>query len=220
MKFTDNMRNYLPLPVPIDKPFADLSKKEAKDYFAWFVSHLDERCGYLRGKVSSGLGIPANRVDYSLDSLKLVWKWFLQVAEVSKTPKDVLRALEKSMAGQPKSFIEHMIKQSSEELSVFTEYVLRDIGMYIGKLFLTNYPCLRWTIKHTPKSYVHVNVPLIVGFVDDDESYPEPFHPEMEPIDLARTPAMNLFAKTQKEDDLFDWCMKWVQWIPENKGEE
>jgi len=215
MRLTENMINYNPLPIPFHKPFEELSKKEANDYFDWFISNVGERSDYLRGKVASGLNISEECLDFSLDSLKPIWMWFLQVAEVSKTPKDVLKKYKKSMIGQPKSYVDHMINNHlNEELSVFTEYVLRDIGMYIGKLFIDNYPCLKWTIKYTPKSYVYVNVPLIVGFIDDDESYPKPFHPDMDPIFVARAPAMKLFEKTQKDDDLYERCMKWAQWVP------
>jgi len=215
LKKNDNMKTYLPLPIPVDKPFPELNKKEAKNYFDWFLAHLDERADYLREKISSSLNISEEQLDYSLDSFKPIWKWFLQVAEISKTPPKILKQLEKSLSGQPRSFISHMLNQSSKELSVFTEYVLRDIGMYIGKTFILNFSSLKWTIKHAPKSYVHVNVPLIVGFVDDNEEYPKPFYPDMDPIDIARTPAMNLFDNTQSEADLYNLCMKWVQWIPD-----
>ncbi len=217
MKISEKQINYEPLIIPLNKSFMDLSKKESQEYFDWFISHIDERAEYLRQKVSNGLGISIELLDYSLNSLKPIWKWFLQVAEISKTSKKDLKQLEKSLTGQQQSFIKHMVEQSKEELSVFTEYVLRDIGMYLAKIFILNYPILEWTIKRTPKTYVHVNVPLIIGFVDDNKDYPKPFHPDLEPIDLARTPAMNLFSKTQQDDDLYDVCKKWTQWIPKEK---
>lgn len=141
-----------------------------------------------------------------------MWKWFLQVAEISITPKSLLKKIEKSLSGQPQSYINHMLEQSKEELSVFTEYVLRDIGMYLGKVFEGNYPQLKLTYKISPQSDVHVNQPIIIGFID--ETHTKPFYPELEPIDLARTPAMNLFDNIQRENDLFEWSKKWEQWIP------
>ena len=107
-----------------------------------------------------------------------------------------------------------MVEQSEDELSVFTEYVLRDIGMYIAKMFMSNYPILQWSIKRSPKNYVYKNLPIIVGFVDDNPNYPAPFHPKLEPIDVARTPAMKLFDNSQKIDDLYIVCKRWVEWVP------
>ena len=200
---------------PVTKSFQELSKKEANDYFSWFLSHIDERSLYLVDKVSVDLKTSRDLLDFSLDSTKIIWEWFLHVAEVTKTPQNVLANFEKSLEGKPRSFIEHMLKDYEKELSVFTEYVLRDIGMYIAKMFISSFQCLKWTIKYTPKSYVHVNVPLIAGFVDDNETYPKPFHPVLEPIDLARTPAIIYFLRNQKSTDLYSWCCKWVQWVPQ-----
>lgn len=212
MKLSKNQKNYEPLIIPINKAFHELTKGEAQEYFDWYLNHIDARSEYLRSKVANGLDIPIETLDFSFESLKLVWKWFLQVAEISMTPKSLLKKIEKSLSGQPQSYINHMLEQSKEELSVFTEYVLRDIGMYLGEVFEGNYPQLKWTYKISPQSDVHVNQPIIIWFID--ETYTKPFYPELEPIDLARTPAMNLFDNTQRENDLFEWSKKWEQWIP------
>ena len=214
MMYPDKQINYKPLVIPLTKSFVNLSKQESQEYFDWFISHIDQRSDYLRLQISKDLDVSIETLNFSLDSLVPIWRWFLQIAEIAKTsPKD-LKDLEESLARQPQSFIRQIVEQSKDKLSVFTEYVLRDIGMYLAKMFITNYPILQWTIKRTPKTYVHVNVPLIVGFVDNNPSYPKPFHPDLEPIDLARTPAMNLFSETQQDDDLYNVCNRWIQWIP------
>lgn len=74
---------------------------------------------------------------------------------------------------------------------------------------------MKWTVKRTPKSYVHVNEPVLIGFIDDNEEYPEPFYPDLEPISFVRLRAMKVLRCQQPhEDDLYKECMKWVQWIP------
>lgn len=218
MKLTENMKNYEPLLIPIGKPPIEFSKAETKEYFDWFLAQIDERADYLRGKVSAGLGVMIDQLDFSFESLKLIWKWFLQVAEVTEKPKEVLKQLKKTLKGEPQSVINYTLSQEKEELSVFTEYVLRDIGMYLSKAFIHNYPILEWVIKTKPKNYVHVNEPLLVGFIDDNPTYPKPFYPDLEPIDLARTPAMNLLRGIKSnENDLYDVCMQYIQWIPKEK---
>jgi hypothetical protein len=216
MKISRKMKEYLPLPIPLDKPFCELNEREAREYFDWFLAHIDERADYLREKVSAGLGIPIERLDFSVESAKPIWRWFLSVAELSYTPKSMLKRIEGAPEGQPRSFIDHFLEQSQRELSLFTEYVLRDVGMYVAKMFVSHHKTLYWTQKHTPKNYVSVNEPLIMGFIDDNPSYPKPFSPALEPIDFARTPAMRLFSNTQNENDLYDLCKKWEALIPEN----
>ena len=57
MKMSENQKKYVPLIISVDKPFEELSKTEAKAYFDWFISHVDERSEYIRQKVSEGLNM-------------------------------------------------------------------------------------------------------------------------------------------------------------------
>ena len=219
MRLTKNMKNYIPLVPPIDKPYIEMTKDEAQAYFDWYMEHIDERADYLREKVAEGLSLPLDSLDFSLESLKPIWKWFLSVAEITKTPRSEIRLMKKALKGHPKSFIRSMTADSKKRLGLFTKYVLRDIGMYAGKMFTTNYPSLNWTFKTTPKNYISVNEPLLVGFIDDDPSYPKPFHPDFEPISYAEYCALNILDNTQHEDDFYNVCIRFTKWVP-NENQE
>lgn len=84
MKISENQKKYTPLIIPVDKPFEKLTKKEGKEYFDWFISHVDERSDYLRQKVSEGLNIPIESLDFSIESLIFIWRWFLKIVELKK----------------------------------------------------------------------------------------------------------------------------------------
>ena len=219
MRLTKNMKNYIPLVPPIDKPYIDMNKKEAQAYFDWYIAHIDERADYLREKVAEGLSLPIDSLDFSLESLKPIWRWFLSVAEITKTPKRELKLFKKALKDYPQSFIDAIADESSGRLSLFTKFVLRDIGMYAGKMFTTNYPALKWTFKTTPKNYISVNEPLLVGFIDDNPTYPKPFHPDFEPIASAECCALNILDHTQHEDDFYNVCFRFTKWIP-NENQE
>ena len=90
MKISNAQKNYIPLLIPIDKPFIKLTPEEAKEYFDWFIMHVDERSEYLKQKVAENLRLDTNKIDFSLDSLIYIWRWFLSVAELNKTPKVIL----------------------------------------------------------------------------------------------------------------------------------
>ena len=217
MKMPENQKNYVPLIIPIDKPFEKLSNQEAQEYFDWFISHVDERALYLRHKVAKSLQIKLESLDFSLESLTLIWKWFLQVAELSKTPKKVLDEMEKSLKGHEQSFIDDMINESKEELSAFTKYVIRDISMYVGKMFTKNHIAVTWGYHIDIEKDSFANMPQLVGFVDT--KYNPPFEMEFEPIFMTEGQAANLFNHTQNENDLYNICKKWIQWIPKNEAE-
>lgn len=220
MKISENQKKYIPLIIPIDKPFEKLTKKEAKEYFDWFISHVDERSDYLRQKVSEGLNIPIETLDFSIESLIFIWRWFLKIVELKKTPRSVLRGLRKELKanGEPKEFIKDMIRENSRELSIFSRYVIRDIGMYVGKMFVTNYQALRWDYHTDKKKDCFANMPQIFGFVDSN--YNPPFELQFDPIHYTEMEASNLFDNSQDEKDLYHMYMRWVQWIPKVNREE
>ena len=215
MKLTQNSRNYNPLIIPINKPFSRLNEEDAKEYFDWFISHVDERSDYLSKKVSESLNLPIELLDFSMESLIYIWRWFLKVAEINKTPKYILHNIRKELkaCGHTKEFIKDTIRQHSLELNVFSRYVIRDIGMYVGKMFVTNFPALRWDYHTDTNKDSFANIPQIFGFVDTE--YSPPFEPQFEPIYFTEMQASKLFDKSCSEKDLYDLCMLWTKWIPD-----
>lgn len=214
MKMSEEQRNYIPLIMPIDKPFEEFSKTEAREYFNWFISHVDERSEYIKKKVSNGLNMPMDSLDFSAESLIYIWRWFLKIAELKKVPKSVLNSIRKELKanGEPKEFIKDMLRENSVELSIFSRYVIRDIAMYVGKMFITNFHVLRWDYHTNTKRDSFANMPQIFGFVDSN--YNPPFEPQFEPIHFIEMEASNLLDHTQNEEDLYNMYMRWVQWIP------
>lgn len=188
MRINKKLYDYVPLIPTIHKQPIDFTKKETKEYYEWFMIHIDERSDYLRNRVARDLHVPLELLNYSFYSLKLIWRWFLSVADLDQT--------------------------SGLGLSVFSYYVVRDIGMYVGKVFTKNYSIITWTVKTKPKNYISVNEPLLMGFIDDNPSYPKPFHPDFEPIGCVYSCALNMIDKTCHEDDLYNMCMKFCSWIP------
>ncbi len=206
LKRKNRLYDYVPLVPPIQKSPIDFTHSETEAYFAWFTGHIDERAEYLRNRVARDLQIPVDGLNFSIESLKPVWKWFLDIADYDK------RLARKFHSADAFTLVK-------SPLSVNSLCAIRDIGMYVGKMFTTRYPCLSWTVKTKPKNYISVNEPLLVGFVDDDPSYPKPFYPDFEPCGVVYTLALGLFDQTAREDDLYDVCMKFSGWIPKISDE-
>ena len=201
LKRKNRLHDYVPLVPPVQKAPIDFTQAETEAYFAWFMAHIDERAEYLRNRVARDLQIPIDELDFSIESLKPVWKWFLDVADFNR---HLARKFRSADAFTP----------VNSPLSVNSLCVIRDIGMYVGKTFTTQYPCLSWTVKTKPKNYISVNEPLLVGFVDADPSYPKPFYPDFEPLGAVYTLALGLFDQTARANDLYDLCVKFSGWVP------
>lgn len=137
------------------------------------------------------------KINLSPESLILVWKWFLKVAQIRKASKGELRRLKEELSIFPESFQEHVVKDSSKELTIVKEYILRDIGMYIGEVFNKEYNHIKWGYYSKSKSDMFVNKPVLMGF--KDTSYDPPFETEFEPIHMVGVQATKLFDGTQKE---------------------
>lgn len=136
MRISKEQRNYKPLVPSNYKPFDEMSEAEAKTYFNWFVSQVDERAEYIRHKAAIYLDIDINMIDFSLESLKHIWKWFLCIAEIDKTPMRKLRQIRRELASTyPKESINDMLSEFRYDLNTFTRMVILDVGMYVGKTF-------------------------------------------------------------------------------------
>jgi len=214
MKITNKMKNYEPLIIPISKPIENLTEAEAANYNQWFLENIGFRVDYLLEKVSSDYALKKEKIKYSEESLLYIWRWFLEKAEISKTPLKVLREIRKEMKGHPKSLINYTVEQHKEEFSVFTKYLMRDIGMYLGGMFVSKYSSISWSYKTKPKNYAYVNEPLLIGFIDNNPDYPKPFNYELEPIGAIECLALNMFEGSQKESDLLDLYHDMLLLIP------
>ena len=217
MYWKKNPLNYEICIPPLSKPFHLLTHREAEAYFQWHLSHLDERIDYLSTTVSNFLGIPKLKIDYSPNSLVLVWAWFLSVAKTERTPEEHLIKLEKQFAIDSEPFKTYLLDQSKEQFSLETEFILRDIGMYLGEVFTKNEPVIYWTYYDKPKSDFFVNMPVLFGF--EDPNFVPPFKMEFEPTHMARVQAANIWDNTQRKEDLFNIYCKWASnYIPNGTG--
>lgn len=187
---------------PLKKPIDQLSKTEAQAYFDWYMGILDERIRYLQRMSKIEL-------DFSSDSFLSLWRWFLKNAEVEDTPKEVLKQLEEDYANHPLK--NHILAGSTKRLSVQTEYMIRDIGMYLGEAFVDNYPSIYWGFYTKPKRDFFVNRPLLLGF--PNEIFPEKKGPPFEPIHMVSVQAAKLCSKNALSDDLFCIYTRWSKKI-------
>lgn len=192
---------------PLTKPFNKLTHEETVAFFQWHMAHVKDRVNYLAVFVSHALDIPRETIDLSPQSLIPVWSWFLSVVKTERTPPERLKELEKEYRNHSIHFVEYLIDQSKDQYSLETEYILRDIGIYLGEVFVRNDPGIYWSYYEKPKSDFFVNMPLLLGF--EDSNYTPPFKMEFEPVHMAKVQAANIWDGTQKEDDLFNLYTLW-----------
>lgn len=193
LRFKKDIRYDLLVP-PLGFDFQGMTSKQAQSNFDWFISKIPERTDYLTTRCSEDLKISRTCLDYTAESLTLIWKWFLQTARVEKPPKEELEKMKVTAKIFGESFINY------EQFSVATKYIIRDIGMYTGQCFVLNYPILHWDFRTKPKNSIMVNKPLIAGFSTTYKGRTGELL--FEPMQMVEVQAAKIFDKTQDDSDL------------------
>lgn len=193
--------------IPPHGSYMQMTPQQAKENFEFFMEHLPERVEYLRNRCAHDLKISVDKLDYSPESLILIWKWFLKTARTEKTPKEQLEKMKEGAKIFGESYI------NREQLTVTTHFIVRDIAMYVGQCYILNYPNLCWSYKSSKiKNDVTGNQPMIMGFhmtfngKEGDVSF--------FPIHMVGVQAGNIIRHSQNDTDLYNVFVKWMQYIP------
>lgn len=195
--------NYDILVPQLGKNIFQLDEQEADDYFHWFLDRIPERVSYVSHICAKELGISEDRMDCSPESLLLLWKWFRRRAKT----EPVVRTVEEKLS---KRFPDNIWK-NERQLTLETEYILRDIGMYLGETFRKNNPAIYWTYYTKPRRDFFVNHPLLKGFID--RTFGTPFEASFEPIHMAGVQAAKIISNKSTDADLLNIYKIWAEKI-------
>ena len=190
---------------PLNKPFNSLSLDEAETFFKWFQSHIPTRIEYLAQQSGCTL-------DYSFESLVPLWKWFLNNAQVEPVTNATKEEMRRHLYNHLKQHIEYVISEEDEQFSLQTLYIIRDVSMYVGEIFVKYSNKIKWSFHTNPEQDSFANIPLLDGF--EDANFSPPFHMQFEPTHMIEVVAANLFDNTHKPDDLYKLCVQWCNYIP------
>ena len=203
LRFSKDVEYDLLVP-PYGQDYYSMTPKQVKDNFEWFISKIPERIDYLINRCAKDLKVSVDKFDYSPESLKLIWRWLLKTVKIEKVPKDQLDEMVKQWG--------HLGKESKminyEQLTVASQFIIRDIGMYLGEVYTNHFPTVTWGYFTKPKNNVFANRPVLFGiFVKaSDLLYNHP----LEPIYATEGLALNVIDKKQSEMDLYDFFLKCV----------
>lgn len=184
----------------LDKSIFQLSEEEASHYFRWFMEQVPTRVSYVAKVCANESGIPVERMDFSPESLVFLWKWFLRRARTEPTART-----RNENAGKLTS----SVLNNDRQLTLETEYILRDVGMYLGEVFRKNHSNIYWTYYTKPQRDFFVNHPLLKGFIDMTSG--SPFEAVFEPIHMTHIQATKILRKTAKDTDLYDIYIIWAK---------
>lgn len=81
--------NYKGIDMPIFfKAYEEMTNKEAKVYFQWYISKIDERIQYLQDYIKNdGCSL---ELDFSPESLKSLWNWYIKKITIENKTEEEL----------------------------------------------------------------------------------------------------------------------------------
>lgn len=206
-----NLYGYSVLEPPFSLNYYDWTKEQAKEYKDWFIKNMYERAEYVMevSCTSSLLNDTIHCTDISSpNNLITVWKWFRKVVRYEPRPQQEIEAWRTRFGDIGVSTI------SKVQLTVLSEFIVRDIGMLMSVILTENYSHLYWDIIKRPKNHIYINRPVIKGFIDDNPKYPKPFAASFEPVHMVGVQASKILRGKSTDTDLFDIYKLWVSWIP------
>ncbi|MGL6031819.1 MAG: hypothetical protein ACRC0Q_06550 [Kurthia gibsonii] len=150
------------------KPFEEMNKKEAKQYFEWYVSQIPERMVFLK-QVSNGQIL----LDYSKESLIPLFTWFLTTVTIDQLSEEEIEAKLEDLLQYPDFAFEdakERLLANPVELKKEDYALAMDIAIYYGETLIKNYPQVHWTYLTKPKSHIYLNEPILdvtddIGFL-------------------------------------------------------
>lgn len=201
----NEFENYQLHCLPTESDYFKMSQQEAKDNFNRFMRIIPERIDYLVMRCANDLRVSRQMFTMSSESLVLLWRWFLQNACIAEMEEIEVSEMQKRFSHFGESFV------GKKKLSAITEFVLQDIGIYMGEIFVKKESSIHWSCCTTPKNSVFINRPVLEGFVDNN--YSPPFHVVFEPIHMVGVQAAKLLSgNATDEKDLYNLYMQWEKY--------
>jgi hypothetical protein len=139
------------------KPFVEMNKKEAQEYFNWFINEIPNRVILLR-KAYEINNVDIGSLDYTPLSLINLWKWFIpKIKTVNLTKNELKEYLDKIPEWARGTM-------DNKKLSVETLAIAIDIAIYFAETVRKNKSNIQWGLITKPKSFYSVNKPILIGF--------------------------------------------------------
>lgn len=212
---------FMGTPFEFDE-FENLSRKEARAYFKWYVGQIDSRMEILKAAVLEEN--PEVNFDFSPESLIPVWKWYQKKIVFVRKPEEILSQETDRFQGWLVSQVmragkkyedinmeflraiasEHIVET---EISEETLGYAKDIAIYFSEVMRrNNEDVLYWTFIANAKRHVSFNKPVIMGFVS---------RVSLDASMVIRT-LTRREQESKNENALFQSYNKWLNNLPDN----
>lgn len=195
--------NYKNIAPPFTLEFTEMTKKELRDHYNWFLSVIPDRIKILTEAVKTTRGFKDWEADCTPESLDKLGEWFSNNVETEKMTKEEKE--KRYYKNAPDWF--RTVDVGDEDLTIRTISLCHDIGMYLSQVFLKNIRGIEWYLHDKgTKRFVDYGQPVLKGFGK------VPFNP----VRMCITLAYGLVDKSKASNRLRELYEIWKKIAEEN----
>jgi hypothetical protein len=195
---------YSAIQPPFTLKFWEMSKKELREYYKWFMEAIPQRINILASAVRGSPGFKDWRPDYTPASLSALGDWFATQVETRPRTQQERQELMRSCRNP--------IEAPDCDLTNRTFSLAMDVGMYLSQVFLRNHPSLKWDQPFGSTKFIDYGQPVLVGGFAGDIPW--------NPVGIVVTLAYALVKKTKTGAALREVYDKGSKMIRESSAKE
>ena len=139
------MRNYELFRMPVECRLQDLTLRDARKYFSWFVAQIPGRLAQLQTVVREN-GAEELSLDFTPESLGPLGTWLAPHAYEEELPDSYVTQARSKMPAH----LQFVVSKSG--LSYETLSLCVDIGIYFGEVLIRCNEGLQWDTVTRPKA--------------------------------------------------------------------
>jgi len=190
--------------------FAAMSKEQALDSFRWCMAKQPAMIEWLRGRIHADLNLPSAVLNYSPQSLLVLWTWMLSSARIEMQPyetaRDFCERAEQSER-QPDPVTQFRFTYETQLIQLF-------VSMYFAKCFTVISDRLSWNCCLTD-SVILYGQPMLEGFIREENGKLK--RTTCFPYLLTSTHLDRVMYGTCRDTDLFSVFEEWKKLLPKKK---
>lgn len=141
---------------PFTLKFDEMSKKELREYFDWYVKITPVRMTVLSGFVKDDPDFKEWTPDLTPSSLDDLGQWLCRNVDQEKRTKEDIENI--------KSQLKFPIEFPETDLTIKSYSICIDVGMYICQVFLKNNQSLQLLQEFGSKNYIDYGKPVVGNF--------------------------------------------------------
>lgn len=143
------------------KTFNEMTRKEARAHFEWYLSQIPVRIPTLEKAIClSGDKYHSWKADLSSDSLLLLGEWFAENITICPPDENYIKKWQEKVEALPPRF-RKLVPPPTYVLTGRTCSLIIDAGMYLGEVLRKRLPYLKWQLWTRKASFY--NKPVLVG---------------------------------------------------------